>query len=96
MAYYVDSFTLASYSEVFTTVVMNVTILWDTAPCGLYVNRRFRRAYQLNLQGRKSAEPAELGCWFLARLIFNPEDGVGMLLRNVGSPTDHTALYASR
>jgi hypothetical protein len=31
--------------------------------------------------------------WFLPRLFFDPEDGVDTFLRNVGSPTDYTALY---
>jgi hypothetical protein len=34
--------------------------------------------------------------WFLARLIFDPEDGGDTLLRNVGSCTDYTALYPRR
>jgi hypothetical protein len=31
--------------------------------------------------------------WFLARLIFYPEDGGNTFLRNVGSHTDYMALY---
>jgi hypothetical protein len=31
--------------------------------------------------------------WFLARLIFDPEDGSDTFFRNVGSHTDYTALY---
>jgi hypothetical protein len=31
--------------------------------------------------------------WFLARLIFIPEDGRDVFLRNAGSHTDYTALY---
>jgi hypothetical protein len=34
--------------------------------------------------------------WFLARLIFDHEDGGDTFLRNVGSYTDYTALYPSR
>jgi hypothetical protein len=34
--------------------------------------------------------------WFLARMIFDPEDWGDMFLRNVGSHTDHTALYLRR
>jgi hypothetical protein len=33
---------------------------------------------------------------FLARLIFDPEDGGDTFLRNVGSYTDYTALYPRR
>jgi hypothetical protein len=41
-----------------TLVHFKVNIFWDTriAPCGTYVNRRFRGMYHLHLQGRKSAE----------------------------------------
>jgi hypothetical protein len=35
---------------------MKVVTFWDIAPCGLYVNRRFERKYQLQLQCRKLAE----------------------------------------
>jgi hypothetical protein len=31
--------------------------------------------------------------WFLARLIFDPEDGSHTSLRNFGSYTDYTAVY---
>jgi hypothetical protein len=50
--------TLSSYvrSEVLTAAVMNVVIFWDIAPCSPFVNQRFRRTYDLHLQGKKSAE----------------------------------------
>jgi hypothetical protein len=34
--------------------------------------------------------------WFLARLIFDPENGGETILRSVGSHTDYTALYPRR
>jgi hypothetical protein len=34
--------------------------------------------------------------WFLARLIFDPEDGGDAAFRNVGSHTDCTALHPRR
>jgi hypothetical protein len=34
--------------------------------------------------------------WFLAQLIFDPEDGGDTFLRNVGSHTNHTMLYVRR
>jgi hypothetical protein len=37
-----------------------------------------------------------LARWFLARLIFDPEDGGDIFLRNVGSYTDYTVLYNRR
>jgi hypothetical protein len=42
--------------EVLTAVVMNVANLWNTAPCSLYVNRRFGLTYHPHLQVRNSAE----------------------------------------
>jgi hypothetical protein len=81
---------------------MNMAIFWDIDPCSLYSNRHFRRAYRLHLQGRKSAEqefilPSHLlARCFLARLIFDPEDGGDNVFRNTGLHTDCTALYPSR
>jgi hypothetical protein len=34
--------------------------------------------------------------WFLAGLIFDPEDGGDTFHRNVGPHTDYTALYPRR
>jgi hypothetical protein len=31
--------------------------------------------------------------WFLVRLIFDPDNGGDMLLRNIGSHTGYTAIY---
>jgi hypothetical protein len=73
---------------VHTTVVIDI-IFWDTAPCSLHVNWRFGGTYHLHFQGRKSR-------WFLARLIFCPEDGGYTFLREVGSHMDYTALYLRR
>jgi hypothetical protein len=42
--------------EVLSTVVLNDTIFWDTAPRSPYVNRRFGEKYHFHLQGVKSAE----------------------------------------
>jgi hypothetical protein len=33
--------------------IMNVALLWDIAPCSLYVNPHFREIYALHLQGKK-------------------------------------------
>jgi hypothetical protein len=35
-------------------------------------------------------------CWFLAWLIFNPEDGGDTFFRNVSSHMDYMALYPRR
>jgi hypothetical protein len=37
-----------------------------------------------------------LARWFLARMIFDTEDGGDTFLRNGGSPTDYTVLYPGR
>jgi hypothetical protein len=39
--------------EVLTAVVINI-VIWDTALCSLYVNRRFGRKYHVHIQDRKS------------------------------------------
>jgi hypothetical protein len=44
-------------SQVLAAAVMNCVMVWDIAPCNLYVDRRFGGAF-LNPQGRKSSEPA--------------------------------------
>jgi hypothetical protein len=47
-------------SEVFTVVTMKNSVLWDVAPCGFIINRRFGGVFRLHLQGRTL---------FLARVI---------------------------
>jgi hypothetical protein len=42
--------------KILTTVVMNVAIIKDIAPCSPYINRRFGGTYHLHHQGKKSAE----------------------------------------
>jgi hypothetical protein len=67
------------------SIVQKVAVFQDTAPCSQQINRRFSKTYHLHL-----------GRGFLARLIFDPEDGGDTFLRNVGSYTDYTALYPTR
>jgi hypothetical protein len=71
---------------------MKVAIFWDIAPCDPYMNRRLGGNY--NLQFLESRYL--LAHWFLARMIFDPEDGGDTFLRNVGSYTDCTTLYLKR
>jgi hypothetical protein len=68
--------------EVLTTVVMNAAIAWDTAPCSPYMKPTFRR----------NVSPSAR--WFLARMIFDYDDGGDTFFRNVGSHTDYKALYS--
>jgi hypothetical protein len=65
---------------------------------GPYVRRRVGGMHLVHLQGEKLAEqsislqptpPAVR--WLLACMIFGPEDGGDMFLRDVGSHTDHRA-----
>jgi hypothetical protein len=79
--------------EVLTAVVMNVIIFSDIAPCSRYVNRRFGITHHLHLQGRILVPATH---WFLARLIFGPEDGGDSFLRNVGPRTNYSVLYPRR
>jgi hypothetical protein len=76
--------------EVLTAVVINVAVFWDTAPCSPYVKRRFGGTYH-----HHSAHPPATR-WFLARLIFDLEDGGDKFLRNVSLHADYTALYPTR
>jgi hypothetical protein len=77
--------------EVLTAVVINVAFFWDIAPFSPYVKRRFGGTCHLS----SFAYPAATH-WFLALLIFDPEDGIDTFLRNVGSHTDYAALYPRR
>jgi hypothetical protein len=88
---------------------MKSNIFWDITPCSpLNVNRRFGGTYHLHLPGRR-INRARNQCesrwqtWlcfhpdFLLCLLFDPEDGGDMFLRNVGGhSTDYTALYPIR
>jgi hypothetical protein len=69
----------------------NVAFFRNIAPCSPYVERRFGGTH-LHLHGKKSAEQETR----LQQVIFDPKDGCDMFLRNVGSHTDLTALYARR
>jgi hypothetical protein len=55
-------------------------IFWDLALCNPYMNQDF-----------DGYAPAVR--WYLARLIFEPEDGGNIFIRNIGSRTDYTVLY---
>jgi hypothetical protein len=75
----------------------------DIKPCSpLKLNRSFRGTYCLHLQGRKirQARNQRESRWQAERLlglVFDPEYGGYMFLRNVGwLSTDYTALYPRR
>jgi hypothetical protein len=72
--------------EVLTAVIIKSINFWDITPCSpLSVNRRFGGTYR------------QLSRWFLVQLIFYPEDGGDMFIRNVGwHSTDYTASYSRR
>jgi hypothetical protein len=59
--------------EVLTTVIKMITVFCDVMQCSLgEIYRRLRRACHFHLRGRKVS------------LLLDPEDGGGMLFRNVG------------
>jgi hypothetical protein len=75
---YAETISKCVGTEVLTAVVMKGAIFWHIAPCGPYVNRRFGRTYHAH-------EHLLHARWFLAQLIFYPEDGGDTVLLNVGS-----------
>jgi hypothetical protein len=84
----------AEYLYSLIDLLLNVAVFWDIAPCSPNVNRRFGGTYHLHLRGLDGYEPATR--WFLARLIFDPEDGGDTFLRNVYSQANCTPLYLRR
>jgi hypothetical protein len=63
-------------------IIMNSTIFWDITSCSLLkVNRRFGGTYRLHLH-LVLATCFHAG--FLLSLVFDPEDGGDIFLRNVG------------
>jgi hypothetical protein len=77
---------------------MNVGIFSDIGPCSPFVNRRFGGKYHLHLQCRELFEQEtrlqqiyRLRLALLSRLIFGPEAGRDIFLRNVSSHTDYIA-----
>jgi hypothetical protein len=71
---------------------MDVAIFWDSAPCSPYSKWRFGGTYRLHLQN--SAWPPAPS-WFLARLIFDPEEGGDMFLRS-GAISKNMATFKQR
>jgi hypothetical protein len=83
------------------------SIFWHITPCiSLKFNRRFEGTYRLHLQGRISRTGYQheskvanktFTLVFLHCLVFEPEDGGDVFLRNFGSfSTDYTALYPQK
>jgi hypothetical protein len=86
-------------TEVLTAVVMKSSILWDITPCSpLKIKWCFGGICRLHLQDWRLSQArnqheagSKQGLLFL---LFNPEDGGEIFLRNVGwFSTDYTALY---
>jgi hypothetical protein len=67
-------------------------MIWAVAAYGSETVRCFSLAYFSHLQGRKSELDACL-CRCLLGLLFDPEDGGDMFLRNVGLSPNYTALH---
>jgi hypothetical protein len=66
------------------------TMYWNMTPNNLVLYRRFGRKSYLHLQGR-SLRKKQQSKLFLG-LLFDPEDGDSLFLRNIGEiQTDYTA-----
>jgi hypothetical protein len=70
---------------------MNSFFIWDIMPCRpVKVTRRFGGIYRLHLQGRIVGQAEEMKqallvvCFIMLGLLFDPEDGGDVSLRNVG------------
>jgi hypothetical protein len=61
---------------------MKTAVFWALTPSSSERDRRFGRTHHL----------AACFCWFLAGSLFYPDDGDGILLRNVGLSPNYTAL----
>jgi hypothetical protein len=90
--------------EVLIAVVMKSSIFWDITPCSpMKAYRSFGGIYHVSFSGLKSKQnkrsstPFLFRVGFLIALLFNPEDGGDMFLRNVRwLLTDYTVLYLKR
>jgi hypothetical protein len=84
--------------EVLTAVVMGSSIFCYMTPCSTLKNRRFGGIYRFHRQGRiisKVGNQHKAGN--KQNLLFEPEDGVDMILRNGSSlSTDYATLYSRR
>jgi hypothetical protein len=78
--------------EVLTTVVMKISIFWDTAPWSPYMKRRFGGTYHLHLQGLKSEEQ-EIG---YSRWLGTSETSVHIRTTRRCTPEDGNFQNADR
>jgi hypothetical protein len=68
-----------------TAVTTKNANFWVVIACSLETARRFGGTYSLLLRGRRiSWRPASAGYMFSLHVLFNPEEGDYMILRNVG------------
>jgi hypothetical protein len=71
---------------------MIVAILWVLTPYIPYV--LFRRNVSPPSSGSKiNLGPSNTAHWFLAGLIFDPENGGDMFFRHAGLHSEYTTLY---
>jgi hypothetical protein len=65
---------------------VKISIFWDIMPCGsLKANRHFGEGFRFHLQDRRrSHERNQSETGGKQSLLFEPEDGEEILLRNVG------------
>jgi hypothetical protein len=89
--------------EVLTTVVMKVATFWDIAQCSPYMDQTFGGTLTVHLSQAKTRVPAGrilswylLASWFLALLIFDPEDGGVASLIHIDLHMNYTVIYDTR
>jgi hypothetical protein len=71
---------------------------WAIRPCKSSESEfKFRRCMSSSPSGLKRSAYCMLRSGILVCLLFNPEDGGNIFLRNVGwLPSDYTALYSRK
>jgi hypothetical protein len=86
--------------EIHAAVTFDSSIFWDILPCNpVKINRRFGGKYSgsKNKPSKKPAQIRQRHAGLLLGLLFYPEYGSDMFLRNVGCiSTDYTTSHPRR
>jgi hypothetical protein len=80
------------------SAVVTMSVFWDITLCSpLKINRRFGLTCRLHFEDRRSRAFFIFHADFLLGILFDPEDGGDIFLRNFGRfLMDYTALYPRR